>query len=76
MGTLKHKRRVKDILEQNKFYCSRIWEMNDPMECVYHKSLFDEVDSKEYFNLKNSYMICSFSGETRDYIVLGAIEIK
>jgi len=56
-------RRVKEIIEEEKFWCSRIWDLNDPMEGVYKNRYFNRFEWKKTFNDKNEYLICSFSGK-------------
>ncbi len=51
--------RAKDILNTGKFWCSRFYELNDPMEGVFITKGF----SDELFNQKNGCVICSFSAE-------------
>ena len=34
-------KRIKQIVEEKKFWCSRLWDLNDPMEGVYHNSARD-----------------------------------
>jgi len=53
--------RIKEILNTNKFWCSRFHEMNDPMEGVYHTSRVDLIE--KVYDEKESYKICSFSAE-------------
>lgn len=53
--------RVKNIINTNKFWCSRFHEMNDPMEGVYHTSRIDLIE--KIYDEKESYKICSFSAE-------------
>lgn len=54
--------RLKEILETGKFWCSRFWELNDPMEALFSGNKWKET-VREIFNGKKSYKICSFSGE-------------
>ena len=55
--------RLKEIIENNEFWCSNFWELNDPMEGVF------KIDSKlaekisEIYEEKGQYKICSFSGK-------------
>jgi len=53
--------RVKKIIETGEFWCSKLWNQNDPMEGVYKNSYFKSIDIEETFNEKNGYMMCSFS---------------
>lgn len=48
--------RAKAILETGCFWCSKFFDLNDPMEGVY-KGI------KNYFAEKDRYKICSFSGK-------------
>jgi hypothetical protein len=51
--------RAKYIIETGEFHCSKLWNLNDPMEGIYetsNKSIIDKI-----FNEKNNYVICSFS---------------
>lgn len=57
--------RVLDTLDTGKFWCSRFWELNDPMEGIYsiraapdYRTLIERISEKKY-----KKMICSFSGE-------------
>ncbi|TWT47828.1 hypothetical protein Pla111_14530 [Botrimarina hoheduenensis] len=52
--------RAKDIIGKNLFWCSRIWEMNDPMEGVYKCYPNSNAISKLY-NAKKKRFICSCS---------------
>lgn len=53
---------MRKILETGEFWCSRFWELNDPMEGVY---LFDDgmLTSESIFSEKSSHALCSFSGK-------------
>lgn len=55
--------KIKDIIEEGKFWCSKFMDMNDPMEGVYKSNGEDEKQITEIYNGKQSYTICSFSGE-------------
>ena len=55
--------RLKDIIVKKKFWCSKIWDLNDPMEGVYKNSFFNREQIEKTFTEKNEYRICSFSGE-------------
>lgn len=55
--------RVKEIVENGTFWCSKLWDLNDPMEGVYKNSTFDKKSISKLFNSKNDYLVCSFSGE-------------
>ncbi len=54
--------RLVDILESGKFWCSKFYTMNDPMEGIY-LSNGTEDDVAKIFSEKNNYLICSFAGE-------------
>lgn len=56
--------RAEQILKTGEFYCSKLWNQNDPMEGVYSylKSDEDEIETKHVFTQKNRFGICSFSG--------------
>lgn len=56
--------RAKHILESGNFWCSTLWELNDPMEgvYVYLRGQGEEQQLKDIFTAKNKYRICSFSG--------------
>lgn len=56
--------RVKQILETGEFYCSKLWDQNDPMEGVYScaRSEQHDADTQKVFDSKNQFLICSFSG--------------
>lgn len=53
------------IIQTGEFWCSQFWELNDPMEGVYHHNA--ETRSvevvKEIFNAKSRVLLCSFSGQ-------------
>lgn len=57
--------RLKDILETGKFWCSKFFELNDPMEGVYNfLNYSDRPDAVDLiFKTKTSYKICSFCNE-------------
>jgi hypothetical protein len=57
--------RIKEILETGKFWCSSIWNLNDPMEGVFHdpKNMICGADLEKIWSLKNNTKICSFSGK-------------
>lgn len=51
--------KAKDIIKSEKFWCSKLWNLNDPMEGVfstYHINLIPDIS-----NQKKNYVICSFS---------------
>ncbi|MDP3882764.1 MAG: hypothetical protein Q8Q48_01780 [Candidatus Staskawiczbacteria bacterium] len=58
--------RLRNILETGYFWCSKFFELNDPMEGVF--SLSGENDGiidrgiSDIYSLKNEYKICAFSG--------------
>lgn len=56
-------RRLKEIIEEKKFWCPKLWDLNDPMEGVYRNSFFPKDRSNDIFTEKNRYHICSFSGK-------------
>ncbi len=57
-------KRIKGIIETGKFWCSPLWEQNDPMEGVYTYLKNETLsNSKNIFTQKNKYKICSFSGD-------------
>lgn len=65
LATCQDLARAQQILETGEFWCSRFWELNDPMEGVYWFSagtLGDDVIGKLY-DEKSKCAICSFSGE-------------
>lgn len=55
--------RVRRIIETDKFWCSRFWELNDPMEGVFTFNASDGIDASVIFAEKSRYAICSFSSE-------------
>ncbi|TWT41013.1 hypothetical protein RAS1_37040 [Phycisphaerae bacterium RAS1] len=54
--------RAKEILRTGQFWCSRFWELNDPMEGVYSFPAADKVRIEDLFSNKARRVICSFSG--------------
>lgn len=54
--------RAKEILRTSQFWCSRFWELNDPMEGVYSFTAAGEAPIEEVFSSKARRVICSFSG--------------
>lgn len=65
LASCKDLSRIEEILQTGKFWCSRFWELNDPMEGVYwfnSGSLSNEVINKLYSD-KSNKNICSFSGK-------------
>ena len=55
--------RVKEIIDTGKFWCSKLWNLNDPMEGIYRNRFFDNVDISNMFDEKNNHVICSFSSK-------------
>jgi len=51
---------AKEILETNKFWCSKFSELNDPMEGVFYCR---KEDVDVIYSEKNKHKICSFSGK-------------
>jgi hypothetical protein len=51
--------RAKEIIEDGKFWCSKLWNHNDPMEGIFSTYNYSSVES--LFNGKNNYVICSFA---------------
>ncbi len=65
LGNCEDLERAQEILKTGKFWCSRFWELNDPMEGVYWFSagtLNADFISRLY-NSKSDHALCSFSGE-------------
>lgn len=64
LGDCESFKRARDIITTGKFWCSPIWELNDPMEGVF---TFYEGESQKVldriFSDKSRYRICSFSGK-------------
>ncbi|MFZ3166717.1 MAG: hypothetical protein WA130_03815 [Candidatus Methanoperedens sp.] len=56
-------KRVQYIITTGKFWCSKLWNLNDPMEGVYKNSDFNSDNINQIFDEKNNYLICSFSGK-------------
>lgn len=54
--------RAKTILQTGEFWCSKFWELNDPMEGVYVFSDCCRNIIHEVFSDKARRVICSFSG--------------
>lgn len=64
LGSCKDLERAQEIIKTGKFWCSRYWELNDPMEGVYwyyNNTMSDENIAKLHTR-KGVYVICSFSG--------------
>lgn len=53
--------RVRDIIKTGKFHCSKLWNLNDPMEGIYKTTYKSKIH--EVFHEKNKYVICSFSSK-------------
>lgn len=65
LGTCQDLERAQEILKTGKFWCSRFWELNDPMEGVYSfdpNSLRKET-IRSLYGEKSKHAICSFSGQ-------------
>ena len=58
--------RAINIITTGKFWCTKLWNMNDPMEGVYSTSNRDIIP--KMFTEKNKYVICSFSDNSDDNI--------
>jgi len=54
-------KRARDIIKTGKFWCSKLWNLNDPMEGVYKTTYKSNIH--EVFYEKNKYVICSFSSK-------------
>jgi len=52
---------AKDIIENGEFWCSKLWNLNDPMEGVYKISDPPTNFIDDMFRDKDKYVICSFS---------------
>lgn len=50
---------AEDIIKTGKFWCSKLWNLNDPMEGVF--STYEKKDIPYLFDQKNNTVICSFS---------------
>ncbi len=61
LGDCQSFERAECILRTGKFWCSKFWNMNDPMEGVYSYSLSDNTG--DVFTAKNGFVICSFSND-------------
>lgn len=55
--------RIKEIIETGEFWCSKFMDMNDPMEGVYLSAELNKKEIAKIYDEKESYKICSFSGE-------------
>lgn len=59
LGNAEDFEKAKNIIESGKFWCSKLWNLNDPMEGVfstYHEDLVPKISDQ-----KKNYVICSFS---------------
>ena len=54
--------RLKEIIETEKFWCSKFWELNDPMEGVFSADGKTTNEIDKIYKEKSGYKICSFSG--------------
>lgn len=61
LGNCQSFERASQILLTGKFWCSRFFDLNDPMEGVY--STGDQFVINNLFSDKNKYKLCSFTGE-------------
>ena len=52
---------LKETIKNNQFYCSNFLDMNDPMEGVFTTT--DIANINNVFSGKNSFKICSFTGD-------------
>lgn len=53
--------RASNIIKTGTFWCSKLWNLNDPMEGIYKIERTSKNFIKNVFNEKNKYVICSFS---------------
>jgi len=53
--------RLLDIIETNRFWCSKFSEMNDPIEGIFYAT--NPSNTTDLYNKKNRIKICSFSAE-------------
>ena len=63
LGDCESLERLEGIIRTKKFWCSRFWEMNDPMEGVFSTSI-DQADQdalQDIFGSKGKYVTCSLS---------------
>jgi hypothetical protein len=68
LGDCQSLERVEQILTTGKFWCSRFWELNDPMEGIYRLNPTSTKDDIELlYKGKAGSLICSFSGEEALY---------
>ena len=63
LGTTEDYRRVVRILDTGEFWCSKLWDLNDPMEGMYTSAagLISPAVVSQGFSDKNNRVICSFS---------------
>ena len=65
LGSCQDLERAQEILNTGKFWCSRFWELNDPMEGVYwfNAGTLNEEFIHKLYGEKSKILLCSFSGE-------------
>lgn len=63
LGSCQDLIKARMILETGEFWCSRFWELNDPMEGVYCSTNTDKHSTSALYDEKSRRAICSFSGE-------------
>jgi hypothetical protein len=65
LATCQDLSRAQEILETGQFWCSRFWELNDPMEGVYwfKAGMLTDDFIRELYGEKSKRAICSFSGD-------------
>jgi hypothetical protein len=65
LGTCKDLERAQEILNTGNFWCSRFWELNDPMDGIYwfKAGTLDNAFIQQLYVAKSSHALCSFSGE-------------
>lgn len=63
LGTETDLERLKTIIETGHFWCSRFFDLNDPMEGVFSALGLPEKLIDKIFDGKKRYKICSFSGK-------------
>lgn len=54
--------RLEEIIKTGEFWCSKFWELNDPMEGIFsiNEKLINKIN--DIYKAKSEYKICSFSG--------------
>lgn len=64
LGSCTDLERTQAIVESGKFWCSRFWELNDPMEGVYwfNQDTLSESFIRKLYDAKSDHALCSFSG--------------